>query len=129
MGVDIGVPHPLVEALIDSAGKLGIPRNDDFNGPVQEGVGYLPAHHAQRLRCSTATAYLRPARRRANLDVRTHAHATRIVFDGRRATGVALSPQAARHPGRRPTRSDPCAPARCNRLQLLQLSGVGHPRC
>ena len=44
-------------------------------------------------RWSAANAYLRPAMRRPNLAVRTHALATRILFDGRRATGVALSPR------------------------------------
>jgi choline dehydrogenase len=123
---DIGVPHPLVEALIDSAGKLGIARNDDFNGPVQEGVGYYQLTTHNGLRCSTAVAYLRPARRRVNLEVRTDAHATRIVFDGRRATGVAYrrGGDDVRAGARREVIL--CAGA-LQSPQLLELSGIGQP--
>ena len=74
---DIGAKHELIEALIAAGGELGIPRNDDFNGATQEGVGYYQLTTRRGLRCSTAVAYLRPARRDANLDVETDAHATR----------------------------------------------------
>ena len=80
---DIGVPHPLVEAMIAGAGEIGIPRNDDFNGPRQEGAGYYQLSTRNGRRCSTAVAYLRPARDRQNLRVETDAHATGIVLEGR----------------------------------------------
>jgi choline dehydrogenase len=86
---DIGAPHPLVEAMIAGAGELGIPRNDDFNGAAQEGAGYYQLTTRHGLRCSTAVAYLKPARSRANLRIETNAHATRILFDRKRATGIA----------------------------------------
>src|SRR5690606_25634348 len=85
---DIGEKHPLVDAFIAGAADLGIPRNDDFNGPVQEGAGYYQLTTRNGLRCSAAVAYLRPARRRPNLRVETDAHATGIVFEGRRAAAV-----------------------------------------
>ena len=85
---DIGERHPLVDAFIDAAAELGIARNDDFNGASQEGAGYYQLTTRRGLRCSTAVAYLRPAASRANLHVRTDAHAMRVLFDGRRARGV-----------------------------------------
>ncbi len=59
---DIVERHPLVDAFIDAAVELGIPRNDDFNGATQEGAGYYQLTTRRGLRCSTAVAYLRPAR-------------------------------------------------------------------
>ena len=78
----------LVDAFIAGAGELGVPRNDDFNGATQEGAGYLHLTTRRRRRCSAAVAYLKPARRRPNLTVRTGAHAGRVLFEGRRAIGV-----------------------------------------
>ena len=72
-----------------------MPRNDDFNGATQEGAGYYQLTTRHGWRCTTAVAYLQPARRRRNLRVRPDARATRIVFDGRRAVGVVYR-QAAR---------------------------------
>ncbi|MHA1529628.1 MAG: GMC family oxidoreductase, partial [Alphaproteobacteria bacterium] len=56
----------LCERFIEAAIAAGIPGNDDFNGPVQEGVGYFQLNMRNGLRCSSATAYLKPARRRPN---------------------------------------------------------------
>jgi choline dehydrogenase len=85
---DVCEPHPLCEAFIAAAQQAGFPRNDDFNGPTQEGAGYfqLTARHGRR--CSTAVGYLRQARRRPNLAVVSNALARRILFSGRRAIGV-----------------------------------------
>jgi choline dehydrogenase len=85
---DVCEPHALCEAFIAAAQQAGFPRNDDFNGPTQEGAGYfqLTARHGRR--CSTAVGYLRQARRRPNLAVVSNALASRILFSGRRAIGV-----------------------------------------
>jgi len=85
---DVCEPHPLCEAFIAAAQQAGFPRNDDFNGPSQEGAGYfqLTARHGRR--CSTAVGYLRQARRRPNLAVVSNSLASRILFSGRRAIGV-----------------------------------------
>jgi choline dehydrogenase len=123
---DIHVRHPLVDALIGSANALGIPRNDDFNGERQEGVGYYQLTTHDGRRWSTAVAYLRPARGRPNLEVRTDAHATRVLLDGRRATGVTY---------RRHGREERVAAGRevilaagaLQSPQLLELSGIGQP--
>ena len=123
---DIGVEHPLVEAMIAGAREIGIPRNDDFNGARQEGAGYYQLSTRRGMRCSTAVAYLRPARGRPNLHIETAAHVTRILLEGRRATGVAYRQDGSEH----------TASARLEVLlaagalqspQLLQLSGIGPP--
>ncbi len=123
---DIPQRHELMEAIIAAAGELGVPRNDDFNGGVQEGVGYYQLFTHRGLRCSTAVGYLRPARGRANLRVETGAHATRVLFDGRRAAGVEYRQGGAtRRVGARGEVI--LAAGALQSPQLLQLSGVGPP--
>src|SRR5689334_12677929 len=60
----------LADRLVEAAIQAGLPSNDDFNGPQQEGAGYFQSTTGKRRRWSTATAYLRPARKRQNLVVR-----------------------------------------------------------
>src|SRR5258705_669659 len=85
---DVCEPHPLCEAFIAAAQQAGFPRNDDFNGKSQEGAGYFQYTARKGLRHSTARGYLRQAGGRSNLKVVTRALATRVVMDGRRATGI-----------------------------------------
>lgn len=124
---DLDAPHPIAEAFIAAAVHQGIPRNDDFNGERQEGVGYFQATARGGLRCSSAAAFLRPARGRPNLVIRTDAFATRIVFEGGRATGVVY-----RHRGREQKalarRETLVACGAFQSPQLLELSGVGDAR-
>jgi choline dehydrogenase len=121
---DIGAKHELIEAIIRGAGELGVPRTDDFNRGVQEGVGYYQLFTRNGLRCSAAGAYLRPARSRANLVVETGAQATRILFDGTLATGVEYR-QGGADKRVRATREVILAAGSLQSPQLLQLSGVG----
>jgi choline dehydrogenase len=121
---DIDTPHPLVEAMIAGASELGIPRNDDFNGASQEGAGYYQLTTRKGMRCSTAVAYLRPARGRSGLRVETSAHATRILLDGKRATGVAYRQDGGEKTAQARREVILCAGA-LQSPQLLQLSGVG----
>ncbi len=121
---DVCEPHPLCEAFIAAADQSGIPRNDDFNGPRQEGAGYFQLTTRNGRRWSTAAGYLRQARNRHNLKVETNALATRIVFDGRRAVGVEYRQGGAI----RSARADAeviLAGGAFNSPQLLQLSGLG----
>ena len=117
-------PHPLADAWLAAADECGYQRNPDFNGARQEGFGYNQWTMRKGLRSSAATAYLRPARRRGNLTVITRALATRLLFSGRRATGVEylrggnLGSATAR-------REVIVAGGSFNSPQLLQLSGVG----
>ncbi len=80
--------NPLVERYFAAAQEVGIPFNPDFNGARQEGVGPMQATISHGWRCSTAAAYLNPVRGRSNLTVLSHALATRLLFDGRRVSGV-----------------------------------------
>jgi choline dehydrogenase len=121
---DIGTPHPLVEAMIAGAGELGIARNDDFNGARQEGAGYYQLTTRRGMRCSTAVAYLRPAGRRPNLRVETNAHATRIVVENRRATGVRYR-QGGEERMAAARLEVVLAAGALQSPQLLQLSGIG----
>ncbi|HQU49860.1 MAG TPA: GMC family oxidoreductase N-terminal domain-containing protein, partial [Casimicrobiaceae bacterium] len=121
---DIGEKHELIEAIIAGAGELGVPRTEDFNGGVQEGVGYYQLFTDRGWRCSTAVAYLKPARRRPNLSVETNAHATRVVVEGGRATGVEYRQggETKRAVARREVILSAGA---LQSPQLLQLSGIG----
>ena len=121
---DIGARHELMEAIIRGGAELGVPRNDDFNGEKQEGVGYYQLTTRRGLRCSSAVGYLRPARGRGNLEVRTDAQATRILFEGTRAVGVQYRRGGELHEARC-TREVLLSAGALQSPQLLQLSGVG----
>jgi choline dehydrogenase len=121
---DIGGRHELMEAIIRAGNELQIPRNDDFNGARQEGVGYYQLFTKKGWRCSSATGYLRPAEMRPNLRVETEAHATRIVFEGSRAVGVRYR-QGGVEKEARAAREVILSAGALQSPQLLQLSGVG----
>jgi len=121
---DIGARNELIEAFIDGAAEMGVPRNGDFNGAVQEGAGYYQLNTSRGLRWSTAKGYLRPARRRPNLRVLTGAHATDLLFEGRRAVGVRYRHADAEKQARCRAEVLLCAGA-IQSPQLLQLSGIG----
>jgi len=121
---DIAGRHELMEAFIEAAGRLGVPRNDDFNGASQEGVGYFQLTTAKGWRSSTATGYLREAIKRGNLGIQTRADATRIVFEGARAAGVQYRVRGRELEARAGKSVILCAGA-LQSPKLLQLSGVG----
>jgi len=121
---DLPDKHELCEAFIASAKALGVPRNDDFNGASQEGTGYYQATARNGRRCSTAVGYLRPAEKRGNLRVEVEALATRILFEGTRASGVEYRQHGATRRARA-AREVILAGGTFNSPQLLQLSGVG----
>ncbi|MFM8517267.1 MAG: GMC family oxidoreductase, partial [Nevskiaceae bacterium] len=87
----VRVEHPLNDAFLQAAIAAGIPFNADLNGALAEGVGPVQASQRGGWRHSTAQAYIRPARRRANLRVIHHAVAASLLFDGGRVTGVQCS--------------------------------------
>ncbi len=86
-----GMQNPLYRSFIDAGREAGYPLTDDYNGYRQEGFGPMHMTVSKGARCSTARAYLAPARSRANLEVRTGVIVDRIVFEGRTATGVSFS--------------------------------------
>src|SRR5207248_2674066 len=98
--------------------------NDDFNGATQEGVGWHQTTTRNGKRCSTAVAYLRPAMQRANLQVITEALTEKILFDGRRATGVLFRRGGEMVTARAAREIILCGGA-VNSPQLLMLSGIG----
>ncbi len=118
--------HPVSEAMIAACVKAGIPFSDDFNGADQEGAGYFQTNILGGQRVSAARAYLRPAMARPNLKVLTHATLTRVVIEGRVATGVeyrvAGDAQLRRTRARREVL---IAAGAINSPQILMLSGIG----
>ncbi len=121
---DANWPHPLCEAFIAGAVALGIPRNHDSNGIVQEGAGYFQRTIYRRRRMSVARAFLHPAVARGNVDLRTGVHVHAVTFDGRRARGIAYRQGETLHEVRARREVIVCAGA-VNSPKLLQLSGVG----
>ena len=116
--------HPLVETYIRSAEATGLPRNEDFNGAEQEGVGiYQMTIHKAR-RNSAARAFLHPAMKRANVTVMTHAHVTRVLFEGNRVVGVEFRRGGQLHQARA-GREVILSGGAINSPQLLMLSGIG----
>ena len=124
---DIDWIHPINEAFIAGAEKLGIPRNPDYNGAFQDGVGYFQRTIYRGRRMSGASTFLRAAKMRKNLEVRTNAQATAIVFEGTRAIGVryARDRTSATSTQIRARREVILACGAINTPKLLQLSGVG----
>ncbi|WP_417768537.1 GMC family oxidoreductase [Stappia sp.] len=116
--------HPMCQTYLAAGEQAGLKRNPDFNGADQEGVGLYQNTAKGGLRMSAARAYLHPARRRANLRVETHAQATRILFEGRRATGIEYMRKGERRTAFA-AREVILAAGAVNSPQLLQLSGVG----
>ncbi|MEZ5911358.1 MAG: GMC family oxidoreductase N-terminal domain-containing protein [Paracoccaceae bacterium] len=115
--------HPLVGIYQDACESAGLARNADFNGASQDGAGVYQLTVKGGRRNSAARAFLRPAMRRANLEVRTGAMVTRILFEGRRAVGV----EYRRGGTSRRVRAGEVilSGGAINSPQLLQLSGIG----
>lgn len=117
-------PHALAEAFIESAVAAGVPQTDDFNGAAQEGAGYYQMTVRGVRRCSTATGYLKRARRRPNLRILTGAHVERILVENGQAAAVQF-----RHGAKlclaSAGREVLLAGGAIASPQLLMLSGIG----
>jgi choline dehydrogenase-like flavoprotein len=118
--------HALCRCFIDACGSQGLAFTPDFNGAQPEGVGIYATTTRDGLRESTATAYLRPARARANLELRLCAAVRRIDLEGQRASGVSYLWRGAVHQARAARAVIVCG-GTVNSPQLLQLSGIGDP--
>jgi len=116
--------NPLHAAWLSAGREAGYPYSADMNGFQQEGLAHMDMTVGNGRRCSAANAYLRPAMRRPNLAVRTHALATAVQFAGRRAIGVRYQRGGAAHAARVRREVIVCAGS-INSPQLLKLSGVG----
>lgn len=116
--------NPLYEAFIEAGRQAGYVVSRDLNGERQEGFGHLDMTVKDGVRASAANAYLRPAIKRRNLEVITHALATRIAFEGRRAVGVHYR-RGGREQKARARREVILCGGPINSPQLLKLSGMG----
>jgi len=121
---DLALVNPLTRAFIAGAGEIGIVSNADFNGATQDGVGLHEVTQKNRQRHSAADAYLRAALARPNLKVETDAHATRVLIENGRASGVAFLQNGTEREARA-TSEVILAGGTVNSPQLLMLSGVG----
>jgi choline dehydrogenase-like flavoprotein len=121
---DLRAEHELHDAFIAAAVEAGYPKNADFNGAEQDGVGPLQVTVRNKRRCSAAVAYLRPALKRPNLRVEIRALAGRVLFEGKRATGLEYAQDGVVRQAR--ARGEVIlAGGSINSPQLLQLSGLG----
>jgi choline dehydrogenase/4-pyridoxate dehydrogenase len=119
-----GYQDPLLGAYAEAGRSAGHGWTDDYNAQVQDGFSRLQMTIGGGRRCSSATAYLRPALRRRNLTVRVRALASRIVIDHGRATGVEYLRGGAAHTARA-RREVILSGGVINSPQLLMLSGIG----
>ena len=123
---DVAEKTLIYDAIVSAGQEIGIPYNEDINGRIQEGIGYHQATIRNGKRCSSAIAYLKPAKKRPNLLIKAEAHAKNVIFKGKRAVGVAYdckgTPQEAHA-----KKSVILSGGAFASPQLLELSGVGQP--
>ncbi|MCI0516210.1 MAG: GMC family oxidoreductase N-terminal domain-containing protein [Woeseiaceae bacterium] len=121
---DPEAPHPYSLAFLEAAVQLGYARNADFNGARQDGTGLFQRTIRNGTRCSTARAFLHPARARTNLHLLTDAKVTQVVFEGKRATGIRYTENGITHEVGAFREIVLCG-GTINSPQLLMLSGIG----
>ncbi len=117
--------HATSKAFVEAAVNYGLPRNPDYNGAEQEGVGFLQFSIRNGMRHSTAAAFLENARARANLTVVTEAHVQRIDFDGRRAAGISYRRGNGDIQQAKARREVTISAGAIDSPKLLMLSGIG----
>ncbi|MEL6616181.1 MAG: GMC family oxidoreductase N-terminal domain-containing protein, partial [Bacteroidota bacterium] len=117
-------PNPLSEVFVEASGEAGHDLNPDFNGAEQEGAGLYQLNQKGGRRVSAATAFLRPAMKRKNLTVETHALASRVIVQGGRARGVEYLQGGVHRKAEASGEVILCGGA-INSPQRLLLSGIG----
>ena len=120
---DLRLRRPIADMFIKAAEQIGIPFNKDYNGAVQEGVGYFQQTAHKGFRWSTAKGFLKPARNRSNLTVLTHAHTSRIIFDG--IDGSGDKPKAV---GIEFLRKGSLKKVKANKEIILSAGAIGSPQ-
>lgn len=116
--------HPLKEYFKDAAADMGIPYHRNLNGEESEGFGPYQLNTHNGFRCSSADAFLRPALKRKNLHLESHALTTRVLFDGKKAIGVEYEKKGKTHRAYA-SKEVVLAAGAINSPTLLQHSGVG----
>jgi len=115
---------PILDAVREAAEELGVPRIDDFNNGDNFGSSYFEVNQKAGLRFNSVRAFLKPVKHRRNLTILSHAQAERIIFAGKRVTGLELKVKGE------PAQLDVAgelilAAGAIGTPQLLQLSGIG----
>jgi len=116
--------NPLYRAFIAAGAEAGYMTPADYNAHLQEGFGPMQMTVKDGERCSAARAYLKPAMRRANLEVRTRALTRRVLLEGKKAIGVEYE-RGGKIMRAHAKREVILSAGVINSPQLLQLSGVG----
>lgn len=119
---DLRHVNPMSRAFVEAGTECQLPRNPDFNGAAQDGVGLYQVTQRDGKRFSAARAFLDPVRHRPNLTIETGAHVERVLFEGRRSVGVALRDREIRL---RPGGEVILSGGAVNSPQILMLSGIG----
>ncbi len=120
------VRDPLLQAIIEAAGEVGIAHSQDYNGAQQDGIAMSQATISNGRRMSTAHCYLDPIRKRKNLSIVSNAHVEAVVLDGNKCTGVRYHINNVAHEARA-SREVVISAGSINSPQLLELSGIGQP--
>jgi choline dehydrogenase len=123
---DPGEGGPIYDAMFEAAEQVGIKRNDDYNGAIQDGVGMTQATIRNGRRQSTAHCYLEPARERPNLTIVTDALTEKLLFEGTRCVGARYRVGGVVEEVRA-AREVIVSAGAINSPQLLELSGIGQP--
>ncbi len=121
---DMRLSWEILDAFRDAAAETGLPTVTDFNTGDNEGCGYFQVNQKKGVRWTTAKAFLRPAMARPNLTVLTHAQASKVRFEGKRATGLEFWLKG--RPAQAAARGEVIlAGGSVASPQLLEVSGVG----
>jgi len=116
--------HVLVEAFKKSANALGVPNTEDFNNLTQEGVGYFQLSTYKGFRCSAAVAYLKPAKKRPNLEIQTNSQVSKVIFENKKAIGIEFIENGIKKT-LWANKEVILSAGAIQSPQILQLSGVG----
>jgi choline dehydrogenase len=117
--------HKLSDAFLAAAGNAGLRVTNDINVPPNDGIGYIQVTQKGGWRCSAARGYLWPATRRKNFSLLLHAHVRRILFTGKRASGVEFTRGGQTQQATASRAVVLCAGA-ISSPQILMLSGIGN---
>lgn len=113
---DLRCINPVSQAFVEAAEERGLGRNADFNGPSQEGFGFYQVTQKDGKRHSAAAAFLKPAKARKNLTVKTNAQVFGILVEHGRATGLSYQ------------EGDTCTQVRAGREVILCAGAIGSPQ-
>ncbi len=120
-------PSDFAEAFVNACDQIGIPKNEDYNGAVQEGAHLLQFNIKNNKRFSTADAFLKPALKRKNLVVKTNTRVKRVIIENGRAVGVEVSSAYTQSERINCNKEVILSAGAIQSPQLLMLSGIGEP--